>query len=288
MTGAGSQWDIVGNSAGSSQGVVGIGSKINSTSTLTVSDGGKVTIRDSATTTNGQFMQLRMGIASGSTGSLTVTGANSSFTTPYDVWVAYNAGTTGNITVSNGGALNTGYTILGASGTGNALVTGAGSVWTISDMPNVPGSQPQGLAIGSSSTSRGTLTIADGGTVNVNATGGLVRIGGAAGSQATLNIGAAAASPAAAAGTLNATSVVFATGATGTINFNHTSNSYVFAPNISGAGPGTVNFLAGKTILTGNNTYTGATNISAVCYRRSSTGWIDGNDISRDVTNNAD
>lgn len=285
VTGAGSQWDIVGNSAGSSQGVVGIGSKVNSTATLTVSDGGKVTIRDGATTTNGQFMQLRMGISSGSTGSLTVTGANSSFTTPYDVWVAYNAGTTANITVSNGGALNTGYTILGASGTGNAVVTGAGSVWTISDMPNVPGSQPQGLAIGNSSTSKGTLTIADGGTVNVNATGGLVRIGGAAGSQATLNIGAAAASPAAAAGTLNATSVVFATGATGTINFNHTSSNYVFAPGIQGTGPGTVNFLAGKTILTGNNTYAGATNISAGATAQfgngGSTGLISGN-----VTNN--
>lgn len=263
VTGAGSQWDIVGNSGGSSQGVLGIGSKINATGTLTVSNGGKVTVRDSATTPNGQFMQLRMGIASGSTGSLTVTGANSSFTTPYDVWVAYNSGTTGNVTVSNGGALNTGYAILGASGTGNALVTGAGSVWTISDMPNVPGSQPQGLAIGSSSTSTGTLTIANGGTVNVNATGGSVVLGGAAGSQATLNIGAAAASPAASAGTLNATNVVFATGATGTVNFNHTSNNYVFAPGIQGAGPGTVNFLSGTTILTGNNTYVGATNISS-------------------------
>src|SRR4029450_424352 len=90
-----------------------------------------------------------------------------------------------------------------------------------------------------------------------------VVVGGAAGSQATLNIGAAAASPAAAAGTLNATNVVFATGATGTINFNHTSNNYLFAPSIGGTGPGTVNFLAGKTILSGNNTYTGTTNISA-------------------------
>ncbi|EKS37646.1 autotransporter outer membrane beta-barrel domain-containing protein [Afipia clevelandensis] len=285
VTGAGSQWDIVGNSAGSSQGVVGLGSKANSTSTLTVSDGGKVTIKDGATTTNGQFMQLRMGISANSTGSLTVTGTNSSFTTPYDVYVAYNSGTTGNITVSSGGALNTGYTVLGASGTGNALVTGAGSVWTITDMPNVPGSQPQGLAIGSASTSNGTLTIADGGSVNVNSTGGSVVLGGAAGSQGTLNIGAAAASPAAAAGTLNATSVVFATGATGTINFNHTSNNYVFAPGIQGTGPGTVNFVAGKTILSGNNTYTGTTNISAGATAQFGNGGTTGL-ISGNVTNN--
>ncbi len=285
VTGAGSQWDIVGNSGGSSQGVLGIGSKVNSTGTLTISDGGKITIRDSATTPNGQFMQLRMGIASGSTGSLTVTGANSSFTTPYDVWAAYNAGTTANITVSNGGALNTGYAILGASGTGNAVVTGAGSVWTILDMPNVPGSQPQGLAIASSSTSNGTLTIANGGTVNVNATGGLVRIGGAAGSQGTLNIGAAAASPAATAGTLNANAISFATGATGTINFNHTSNNYVFATGIGGAGAGTVNFLSGKTILSGNNAYVGATNIASGATAQFGNGGTTGL-IAGNVTNN--
>ena len=289
VTGAGSQWDIVGNSAGGSQGVLGIGSKVNSAATLTVSNGGKVVIRDSATTPNGQMMQLRMGVSSGSTGSLTVTGANSSFTTPYDVWAGYNASATANITVSNGGALNTGYTILGASGTANALVTGAGSVWTILDMPNVPGSQPQGLAIGQSSTSNGTLTIADGGVVNVNSTGGSVVVGGAAGSHGTLNIGAAAASPAAAAGTLNATNVVFATGATGTINFNHTSNSYIFAPGIQGTGPGTVNFLSGTTILTGNNTYAGATNISAGATAQFGNRGTDGGSnglISGSVTNN--
>ena len=47
---------------------------------------------------------------------------------------------------------------------------------------------------------------------------------------------------------------MFVTGATSTINFNHTSGSYIFAPAIQGTGPGTVNFLAGTTILTGNNT----------------------------------
>lgn len=286
VTGSGSQWDIVGNSVGGSQNVMNIGGLTG----LTVSDGGKVTIRDSATTPNGRFMRVNISSAAGSTNSLTVTGANSSFTTPFDVWVANGDGSsTGNITVSNGGALNTGYTILGYNGTGTALVTGAGSVWTISDMPNVPSSQPQGLAIGSSSTSKGTLTIADSGTVNVNATGGSVVIGGASGSQGTLNIGGAAADPAAAPGTLNATNVIFATGATGTINFNHTSSNYVFAPGIQGAGPGTVNFLAGTTILTGNNTYTGATNIAAGATaqfgNRGTNGGSNGL-ISGNVTNN--
>ena len=286
VTGAGSQWDIVGNSAGTSQGVLGIGSKANTTATFTVSDGGKVSIRDGAPVTNGQFMQLRMGISANSTGSLTVTGANSSFTTPFDVYTGFNAGTTGNITVSNGGALSTGNAQLGASGTGNALVTGAGSVWTILDTPSVPGSHPRGLTIGGSAGSNGTLTIADGGTLNVNSTGPIaVTIGSAGGSSGTLNIGAAAANPAAAAGTLNAANVVFSTGATGTLNFNHTSNNYLFAPSISGTGPGTVNFLSGKTIVSGNNTYTGATNVSAGATAQFGNGGANGL-ITGNVTNN--
>jgi autotransporter-associated beta strand protein/T5SS/PEP-CTERM-associated repeat protein len=283
VTGSGSQWDIVGNSTavGGTQNVVNIGGLGG----LTVSNGGKVTIADSATTHNGQFMQVRISNSPGSTNSLTVTGANSSFTTPYDIWAGFTAGTTANITVSNGGALNTGYTILGSAGSANAVVTGTGSVWTISTTPNVPGSQPQGLAIGQSATSSGTLTIANGGVVNVSS----VVVGGAVGSQATLNIGAAAASPAAAAGTLNATAVVFATGATGTVNFNHTSTNYEFAAGIQGTGPGTVNFLSGTTILTGNNTYAGTTNISAGATaqfgNRGTNGGSNGL-ISGDVTNN--
>ena len=81
-----------------------------------------------------------------------------------------------------------------------------------------------------------------------------------AGAIGTLNIGASAGSPAAAPGTLTAPSVAFGAG-TGTINFNHTSADYVFAPAISG--DGAVNVLAGTTILTANNTYTGGTTISA-------------------------
>src|SRR5262249_3087332 len=59
-------------------------------------------------------------------------------------------------------------------------------------------------------------------------------------------------------GTLNTASVML--GAAGTLNFNHSAASYVFAPAISGNG--SVNVFAGTTILTANNTYTGATTIS--------------------------
>ena len=54
--------------------------------------------------------------------------------------------------------------------------------------------------------------------------------------------------------------VTFGAG-TGTLNFNHTSANYVFAPAISGNG--TVNVLAGTTMLTGANSYSGATNVNA-------------------------
>ena len=79
------------------------------------------------------------------------------------------------------------------------------------------------------------------------------------GSIGTLNIGAGVGNPAVAPGTLTAPSVAFGSG-TGTINFNHTSSNYVFAPAISGGG--SVNVLAGATILTADNSYTGRTTVS--------------------------
>lgn len=263
VTGTGSKWTITGNPAGMSQAVLVIGSKAGATGSLTVADGGKAEIAATASGTNGNFQQIRMGLSAGSTGVLKVTGAGSSFTTPYDILAGYNPGTTARIVVEQGGALNTGYTIVGSAGTGIAEVTGAGSVWTILDTPNVPSDYPHGLQIASGPTSVGSLTIADGGVVNVNAAGRTVVLGGFAGSKAALNIGGDALGPAAAPGTLNADKVVFVTGADSTINFNHTSGSYVFAAALQGAGPGKVNFLSGKTILTGYNTYAGTTTIAA-------------------------
>ncbi len=122
-------------------------------------------------------------------------------------------------------------------------VTGAGSTW----------SNSSGVNIGN--LGMGTLTIANGGIVT-----GPIVIAANAGSIGTLNIGAGAGSPAAVPGTLTAPSVAFGAGG-GTINFNHTSANYVFAPAISGNG--TVNVLAGATTLTAANSYSGATNVDA-------------------------
>ncbi|MBX9847580.1 MAG: autotransporter domain-containing protein [Xanthobacteraceae bacterium] len=268
VTGTGSQWLIdsgqpVAPVAGTA---LAIG-KAASTSSLTVSNGGNVTVRNTATGTNAANFDVRIGVGAGTTANVTITGANSSFTTPYRFYVGFAANSTGNVTASNGGALNTGYTEIGAGPSagvkGTVSVTGAGSTWTITDTTNLPGGHAQGVSLGLSG-GDGTLTIGNGGTVNVNSTNRRVNLGGTAASRATLNIGAAAADPAAGAGTLNADTVTFLTnGGTSAINFNHTSSNYTFASSIGGTGPGAVNFLAGTTILTGNNTYAGTTSISA-------------------------
>ena len=79
-----------------------------------------------------------------------------------------------------------------------------------------------------------------------------------------MNIGAAAGSPAVAPGTLNSASAAFGAG-TGSLNFNHTSTDYVFAPAIRA--DGTLTVLAGVTPLTAANRYSGATErrTGAVC-----------------------
>ena len=188
-----------------------------------------------------------VGLSVGSNGTVTVTGPGSSWINGPSGGLNIGSFGTGTLTIANGGrVINiTNFTANignGAGSQGAVTVTGAGSTW----------SNSSGVNIGNLGT--GTLTIADGGVVN-----GPVTIAANAGATGTLNIGAGAGDPAAAPGTLTAPSVAFGAG-TGTLNFNHTSTNYVFAPVISGNGA--VNVLAGTTILTANNTYTGATTIN--------------------------
>jgi outer membrane autotransporter protein len=231
VTGAGSAW----NSAGS----VGIGQQGNGT--LNILNGGKVTAAAGVPASPTAIAN----VGSGSVGRVLVDGAGSSFTIGGDFEVA-NQGT-GNLTVSNGGAVSaTQNSFIGfsATGVGTATVTGAGSAWTTSST----------LAVGVGG--RGTLTIADNGQVSAAAT----TIAQNAGSTGTLNIGAAAGSAAAAPGTLNTPTVAFGSGS-GQIVFNHTSNSYTFAPAISGTGA--VDAYSGTTIMTGASTYAGPTTVHA-------------------------
>jgi outer membrane autotransporter protein len=153
-------------------------------------------------------------------------------------------GANGVLTVTTPGTLTDTAANIGnvAGSFGTVIVTGAGATWTNSS----------GVNVGNSGT--GTLTVANGGVVR-----GQVVIANNAGSIGALNIGAGGGSPAVAPGTINTASVAFGAG-TGTLNFNHTSSNYVFAPAISG--PGTVNVLAGTTIFTANNTYSGTTDVA--------------------------
>ena len=230
VTGPGSTWTNNGTLV-----VGGLG-----TGTLTIQNGGTVNSGGGGS----------VGLSAGSTGTVTVTGPGSTWNNSPRVG-GLNIGSfgTGSLTIANGGTVinNTAFTANignGAGSQGTVTVTGAGSIW----------SNSSGVNIGNFGT--GTLTIADGGIVN----GPAVMIAANAGAIGTLNIGAGAGSPAAAPGTLTAPSVAFGAG-TGTLNFNHTSANYVFAPAISGNG--TVNVLAGTTTLTGANSYSGATNVNA-------------------------
>ena len=184
--------------------------------------------------------------------------------------------------------MNTGFTAIaaGTSSTGAVTITGTGSVWNLSDTADVAVGLSQGLTVGQ--TGAGTLTLAQGGTLNVLSTGSTVLLGGAGGSSGTLNIGAAWASPAVAPGTLNASTVTFATGVTSTVNFNHTSSNYVFSPQLTGTGAGSVNIIAGTTIFTADNTYqasTIATNVSAGATAQFGNGGTTGS-LTDSITNN--
>jgi outer membrane autotransporter protein len=229
ISGAGSTWTNMSNVV-----VGGLG-----TGTLTIQNGGTVNSSGGGS----------VGLAVGSTGTVTVTGPGSTWNNSPGGGLNIGSFGTGILTITNGGMVinNTAFTanIGNAAGSqGTVRVAGAGSTW----------SNSSGVNIGNLGT--GTLTIAEGGVVTAPSVGIAVN----AGSIGTLNIGAGAGNPAAASGTLNAPSVAFGAG-TGTINFNHTFLDYVFAPALSGNG--TVNVLAGTTIFTGANTYSGPTNVDA-------------------------
>ena len=183
-----------------------------------------------------------IGFLPGSQGTAVVSGAGSSWTNSGLLVIGF-AGL-GTLTIQNGGVVNSDGGSVGLLGSGTVRVAGSGSTW----------SNSSGLTIGNLGT--GTLTIAEGGVV----TAPTVVIANNAGAIGTLNIGAGAGNPAAAPGMLTAPSVAFGAGI-GTINFNHTSADYVFAPAISGNG--IVNVLAGTTTLTGANSYSGPTNVNA-------------------------
>jgi outer membrane autotransporter protein len=285
VTGAGSQWKITGvyNNVPLAMG------SISQTSELNVLAGGTVLI--DSTASSYLAGDARIANTANSKAAITIDGSGSSFTTPYRLYLGNANNSTATVTVSGGGQLNTGYTIISSASDATAAtsdtvtVTGTGSLWTISDTLGSPANASQGLVVGG--TGKGVLTIANGGVVRVNGGTGGVGIGGVAGSSGTINIGADAASAAAAPGTLEASTAIFVSSAVApqAVNFNHTSSNYVFAPKLDGNGPGAVNVIAGTTIFTADNTYTPVTTIYAGAVLQLGNGGTTGS-ITGNVTNN--
>jgi subtilase-type serine protease len=225
--------------------VTGAGSALNGTPGV-----GGLTIGGSGTGTlkilnGGQANDVQgyVGATPGSVGSVIVDGSGSKWIN-IDLFVGY--GGNGSLSVSNGGMVDVLNATIGnaAGSTGTVTVDGANSA--------LNGTQ---LIVGANGS--GTLTVSNGGVV---AAMGIVSIAVQPGSTGVLNIGAAAGATPVAPGTLNVSSVQFGAGA-GTINFNHTASGYVFSRPIFGSG--TINQLAGETILTNAfSTFTGPTNVT--------------------------
>lgn len=185
-----------------------------------------------------------MASEAGSTGTVLVDGAGSSWTNTGEIYVADKG--TASLAVTGGGTVTSNGAYIGydTSGIGTVSVDGMGSQWN----------STASVTVGGDGT--GVLTIANDGDISLNGGAGTLHLADSGSSTGTLNIGAAAGDTAMAAGTLDAASVMFGDG-TGLIVFNHTNTDYEFGAAISGGG--TVAVHSGETVLTGASTYTGAT-----------------------------
>jgi len=185
-----------------------------------------------------------------SNNSVLVTGSNSLFTNSGDLVIGY-YGSSNSMVVSEGGTVINGMLAYGGvigyttnSSNNSVLVTGSNSLWSNSGT----------LTIGYSG--QGTLTVANGGAI---AAANLV-IASNSGSVGTLNFGTTGGTDSVASNSLITPSLTFGSG-TGTINFNQ-ANTAMLTSSITG--PGTLNQLgSGTTILSGSNSYTGPTTVSA-------------------------
>jgi len=159
--------------------------------------------------------------------------------------IAYNTNTTGVVNVSNGDWSITYGLDIGREGNGMLNLSG-GNVIVNSGYNTLSGSGTINLGLGSSAS--GTINLGDGATV----------------------------------GTLQASRVTGGNG-TAVVNFNHTGN-YTFDPIL--AGSLSLNKLGtGTTILSANNTYTGATTITAGTLTISGAGQLGSGSYSGNISN---
>ena len=156
----------------------------------------------------------------------------------------------GALLIEAGGKVSGDKGTIGSGGASAVTITGSGSEWASSFTD---------FYVGHFSNT-GVLTVSDGGALRVGTAGtGIVNAGIFSSSPGgTINIGAAATDPAAAAGQLLAARVALNATASRLV-FNHTDTGYGFGLVVSGAGA--VRQIAGTTILTAANSYSGGTEL---------------------------
>ena len=197
-------------------------------------------------------------------GLVEVSGAGSIWTIDRELKVG-NMNAEGVLRIADGAVVSNKVSYIGSMGgsVGTVSVEGAGSRWNNTDDLNVGFGR-----LGSYGT--GAVTIADGAAVTVGETGtGTVYLAKDAlftgfGTTGTLSIGAASdnAADAVGAGTLHVGLVEFGKGAA-TLRFNHTDNDYLFGTRLKGGGTGSINQIAGTTVLTSDNAaFKGKTTVS--------------------------
>jgi outer membrane autotransporter protein len=224
---------------------VGVGE--TGTGTLSITTGGKLNVVGSFIT----------GLVNTSVGVTTVTGAGSAVTAGQDLTVAEHDSSKGTLRVLDGGSASASNVFIGrnATSTGDATVSGAGSTLAASKF--------LGIAIGSTST--GTLTVANGGTVGVAATGTNLITIGEFGGNGRLVVGSLTDAANTGAGRVAVRTIGLGSG--GSLMFSHNqdstgSDAYEFGTELASFGSPTAGKLlvsAGTTRLTGNSVSFGGT-----------------------------
>ncbi len=193
-------------------------------------------------------------------GEVTVDGKGSSLTSGTGFYLGFSSDSVGALNITHGGTVSTSDLValgIGLRSSGVIRVAGTGSTFETSKI----------LFVGM--IGNGSVTVADGGTVKAER----VDIAEVADAVGIVNIGGGVGEAARAAGTLDTATIKFGDG-TGFLNFN-TTNEFTLATEISGKG--TINELAGKTILTGNNSgFMGTTNVTGGALAQGAAGSFSG------------
>ncbi|MHC5307941.1 autotransporter outer membrane beta-barrel domain-containing protein [Bartonella sp. LJL80] len=248
VDGQGSEWNINDSKGNISRDVtLVVGGNSSPSSRLDITNGGVV-----------NFDGLSVTIRGGTEGSIiNVSGAGSQFNAISQYGVIFGQVGKSTLNVTSGGAVNlNNELIVGTVKNGNSsniiTVDGANSVLSIAGLT---------LAYGGGDS---TLNLSNGAVLKSSGDIQLTRIN--ANTTATLNIGAGVGSAAVMPGIVDGERIVFGNGS-GSINFNHTSDNYLFSAQITeatdGATNGTIHQIAGRTVLTANSSgFGGKTDIT--------------------------